>query len=81
MKARTSEAVNIQLLEVIDDPYTVTDTYEASFHQRVTFKMLDKEKRRRMTTCAIYVAILLLGILIGLIPYILSYVKESNGTS
>ena len=79
MKDRANAAVNIQLLEVADEPYTVTDTYESSFYQRVTFKMLDKEKRRRMTTCAVYFAILLLGILIGLIPYLLHYVKESKG--
>ena len=79
MKNREHDAVNIQLLEVADEPYTITDTYESSFHQRVTFKMLDKEKRRRVTTCAVYFAILLLGILIGLIPYLLHYVKESRG--
>ena len=79
MKEREREAFSIQLLEVVDEPYTVTDTYESSFYQRVTFKMLDKEKRRRVTTCAVYFAILLLGILIGLIPYLLNYVKESKG--
>lgn len=79
MKSRTNEAADIQLLEILDEPYTVTDTYKSSFYQRVTFKMLDKEKRRRLTTCAVYFAILLLGILIGLIPYLLSYVKESKG--
>ena len=79
MKNREHDAVNIQLLEVTDEPYTITNTYESSFYQRVTFKMLDKEKRRRVTACVVYSAILLLGILIGLIPYLLHFVKESRG--
>eukprot|EP00795_Rhopilema_esculentum_P016020 gene16020-7363_t len=80
MRAVANESVDIQLLELDLDktPYTVTKSYQSSFYKRVTFKMLDKEKRRRLTNCGVYFAVLMLGVLIGLIPFLIQYVKETQ---
>ena len=81
MRAVANESVDIQLLELDIDktPYTVTKSYQSSFYKRVTFKMLDKEKRRRLTNCGVYFAVLMLGVLIGLVPFLIQYVNETQG--
>eukprot|EP00112_Aurelia_sp_Birch-Aquarium-sp1_P022394 Seg63.1 transcript_id=Seg63.1/GoldUCD/mRNA.D3Y31 product="hypothetical protein" protein_id=Seg63.1/GoldUCD/D3Y31 len=46
--------------------------------RRVTFRMMNKDKRRRLSSCAVYFAVLVFGVLIGLIPFFLQYFKDSQ---
>ena len=81
MQEVRTASVDIQLLEldVENEPFAVTKSYESSFYQRVTFRMMDKDKRRRLSSCAVYFAVLVFGVLIGLIPFFLQYFKDSQG--